>query len=283
MEEGATPDYVPRSAAPMRIVSLAPSVTEVLYELDLGSRVIGVTRYCDYPPEVIGTPAIGGYLDVNYEKIVSLEPDLAVGIQDNAVALHRLKELGFATLQVDQHDVAGIIDSIHRIGDVCGAADRARELGEELERRIRRIEGLTVGLARPRTLVVVDRALGSGTVRTVWAAGPTTFYNEILEIAGGSNAIEDGLTVYPELSVEGLVAADPDAIIEVTAELDARGVDAQAVLDEWMTLTTLRAVRSNRVHVFDQEWMVIPGPRVAHIVASFARALHPEIDWTNDG
>jgi iron complex transport system substrate-binding protein len=270
-------------APPMRIVSLAPSVTEILYELGLGDRVVGVTRYCDYPPEVIGTPAIGGYLDVNYEAIVSLEPDLIVGIQDNTGALNRLNDLGLETLQVDQHDVAGIVDSIRRIGDACGTAERAHELGNALERHIDRIQELTSGLDRPRTLVVVDRRLGTGTVRTVWVAGPTTFYNEILELAGGSNAIEDGVTVYPELSVEGLVAADPDAIIEVTAELDARGMDAQSVLAEWMSLTTLRAVRSNRVHVFDQEWMVIPGPRVAGIVSSFARVLHPEMNWTSDG
>jgi iron complex transport system substrate-binding protein len=272
-----------RTAPPTRIVSLAPSVTEVLYELGVGARVVGVTRYCDYPPEVVGTQVIGGYLDINYEAIVALQPDLAVGIQDNTEALRRLAALGLTTLQVDQHDVNGILSSIIRIGDACGASGRARVLSEQVRQHIRRIEKTTTAVDRPRTLIVVDRRLGTGVVRSVWAAGRTTFYHEILELAGGSNAVEDGITVYPELSVEGLLAIDPDAIIEVTAELEARGMDAQTVRDEWTSLQTLRAVRLDAVHVFDEEWRVIPGPRVARIVESFARALHPELDWSDDG
>jgi iron complex transport system substrate-binding protein len=274
---------VTSSSSPQRIVSLAPSVTEVLFEVGLGERVVGVTRYCDYPPEVIGTPVVGGYLDVNFEAIVALEPDLAVGIQDNTEALARLGALGLVTLQVDQHDVAGILSSIVQIGDACGVPDRARTLSEQVRQHIDRIGRTTADVERPRTLVVVDRIVGTGVVRSVWAAGPTTFYSEILELAGGRNAVEGGITVYPELSVEGLLAIDPDAIIEVTAELEARGVDARTVRAEWASLQTLRAVRSGAVHVFDQEWMVIPGPRVARIVESFARALHPEADWTDDG
>ena len=264
---------------PHRIVSLAPSVTEVLYELGLGERVVGVTRYCDYPPEVVGKPVVGGYLDINYEAIVALEPDLAIGIQDSTEALRRLNDLGVPTLQVDQHDVAGILDSILRIGEAGGALELAREIEREVRSHIGRIGRMTAGSDRPRTLVVVDRVVGSGSVRSVWAAGPTTFYNEILELAGGRNAVESGLTVYPELSVEGLLSVDPDAIIEVTAELDSRGLDTRTVLADWQSLGALRAVASGSVHVFDQEWMVIPGPRVSLIVETFARALHPGLEW----
>jgi len=272
-----------RGDVPARIVSLAPSVTEVLYALGMGDRVVGVTRYCDYPPEVVGTPVVGGYLDVNYEAIVALGPDLAIGIQDNTEALRRLTGLGLQTLQVDQHDVAGILESIVRIGDVCGASERARRIAESIREHIARIGRVTRDAERPRTLVVVDRSVGGGSVGSVWVAGPTTFYDEILQLAGGRNAVESGVTVYPELSPEGLLAVDPDAVIEVTAELDSRGLDARTVLADWQSLTVLRAVQNGAVHVFDQEWMVIPGPRVARIVETFARALHPEADWRNDG
>jgi iron complex transport system substrate-binding protein len=284
-ESGAatTDATAPRSGPPVRIVSLAPSVTEVLYELGLGGRVVGVTRYCDFPPEVIGTPVVGGYLDTNYESIVALVPDLVVGIQDNTEALRRLKNLGVRTLQVDQHDVAGILDSIVRISAVCGVPELGRGLADDVRFQIDQIRRATEDFERPRTLVVVDRVIGSGSVRSVWVAGPTTFYNEILELAGGRNAVETGITVYPELSAEGLLAVDPDAIIEVAAELDARGVDARTVRDDWMSLGVLRAVRNDEVHVFDQEWMVIPGPRVARIIESFARALHPDAEWPDDG
>jgi iron complex transport system substrate-binding protein len=268
---------------PQRIVSLAPSVTEVLYELGLGERLVGVTRYCDYPPEVIGTPVVGGYLDINYEAIVAMEPDLVIGIQDNTEALGRLEQLGVRTLQVHQQHVAGILDSIVLIGEACGQPEIARRISRRVRNEIDGIESAIAGVERPRTLVVVDRVVGSGSVRSVWVAGPTTFYSEILELAGGSNAVESGLTVYPELSAEGLLAVDPDAIIEVTAELDARGVDIDSVVADWQSLGALRAVKRGAVHVFDQEWMVIPGPRVAHIVESFARALHPDAEWPTDG
>jgi iron complex transport system substrate-binding protein len=130
---------------------------------------------------------------------------------------------------------------------------------------------------------VVDRTAGTGRITTVWAAGPSTFYHELLALAGGSNAIENGFVVYPEVSAEGLLGIDPDVILEVTAELETRGLDRQRLRMDWDSLSTLRAVGSGRIYVLDQEYMVIPGPRVARIVEQFAHALHPDVDWSNDG
>jgi iron complex transport system substrate-binding protein len=267
----------------MRIVSLAPSVTETLFTLGVGDRVVGVTRYCDSPPEAAGRPVVGGYLDLNYEAIVGLEPDLVIGIRDSAEALDRLRGLGLATLEVDQHDVAGILDSFAAIGEACAVRDRAAELVDEIRSRIDQVRRTTAGLKRPRALVVVDRTAGSGSVTTVWAAGPSTFYHELLELAGGVNAIEGGVAVYPEVSAEGLLSIDPDVILEVTAELETRGLDTKTLRSDWDSLPTLRAMRSGRLYVLDQEYMVIPGPRVAQIVERFAHALHPNIDWPDHG
>jgi len=268
---------------PDRIVSLAPSVTETLFALGVGDRVVGVTRYCDTPPEAADRAVIGGYLDLNYEAIVGLEPDLVVGIRDSAGALDRLRGLGFATLEVDQHEVSGILESITTIGEACAVPDRADELANDVRSRIEEVTRRTAGLERPRALVVVDRAVGGGSVTTVWAAGPSTFYHELLELAGASNAIENGFVVYPEVSAEGLLGIDPDVILEVTADLKTRGLDRQTLRRDWDKLSTLRAVRSGRIYVLDQEYMVIPGPRVAQIVEQFARALHPDVDWPDHG
>jgi iron complex transport system substrate-binding protein len=278
--EGSPKDV---TSPPMRIVSLAPSVTETLFALGVGDRVVGVTRYCDFPPEATGRAVVGGYLDLNYEAIVGLEPDLVVGIRDSAEALDRLRELGLATLEVDQHDVSGILDSITTIGETCAAQGRAVALAGEVRGRIADVTRRTAGLQRPRALVVVDRATGTGSVTTVWAAGSSTFYHELLELAGGINAIENGFVVYPEVSAEGLLSIDPDVILEVTAELETRGLDRQTLRSDWDSLATLRAVRSGRMYVLDQEYMVIPGPRVAQIVEQFAHALHPGVDWPDHG
>lgn len=280
---GPEPSPTDRVQPPMRIVSLAPSVTETLFALGVGERVVGVTRYCDFPAEAAGRTIIGGYLDLNFEAVVGLEPDLVIGIRDSADAIERLTRLGLATLEVDQHNVAGILHSIATIGEVCAVGDRAVVLADEVQGRIDEVRRRTAGGQRPRALVVVDRAAGTGTITAVWAAGPSSFYDELLELAGGDNAIEIDFVVYPEVSAEGLLTIDPDVILEVTAELDNRGLDRQTLRVDWDNLSTLRAVRSGRVYILDQEYMVIPGPRVARIVEQFARALHPDVDWSDNG
>jgi iron complex transport system substrate-binding protein len=195
----------------------------------------------------------------------------------------RLEQIGIPTLQVDQHDIAGILESIQRIGGRCGRAGRAGMLVEDIRGRIESVAAMMTDRDRPRSLVVVDRQGNRGSIGTVWVAGPSTFYHEILELAGGENVISRGTLVYPELSTEGLLSVDPDVILEVAAELTARGVDLEDLRSDWQKLSTLRAVRAGRVHVLDRGFMVIPGPRVAQIVEAFAHALHPELDWLDHG
>jgi iron complex transport system substrate-binding protein len=275
------PEPVKREATaepPMRIVSLAPSVTEVLFALDLGDRVVGVTRYCDNPPEARRLPRVGGYLDLSYEAVLGLDPDLVIGIQDHREAFERLTQLGVATLRVDQHDVEGILASIERIAGACGVPERGRRLVAGIEDRLALVADRTRGLPRPRALVVVGRDAGTGELRSVWVAGRSTFYDDVLRLAGGVNAAGPSAAAYPELSREGLLHIDPDIIVDLLADLEQRDLDAETALADWSGLSILRAVRSRRLHVLEHEYAVIPGPRVAELVESFARLLHPEVD-----
>jgi iron complex transport system substrate-binding protein len=265
--------------APARIVSLAPSVTEILFGLGLGDRVVGVTRFCDFPAAARALPQVGGYLDLDYEGIVALEPDLVIAIQDHDQARRRLEQLGLATLQVNQQSLAGILGSIRSIAEACGEAERGRQMAADIEREVRRIADRTRGLEALRTLVVVGRDAGTGSVKSVWVAGRATFYHELLEIAGGVNVSPASAVAYPELSREGLYQLDPDVILDLMADLDARHLDQATAVADWRSLSELRAVRSRRVHVLAQELMVVPGPRIAELVELFARALHPEAGW----
>lgn len=269
-------------APPRRIISLAPSVTETLFALGLGDRVVGVTRFCSSPPQARTRPTVGGYLDVNYEQILALRPDLVVGIADNAAACARLERLGVATLTVDQTTLARILASVLEIADACGVPERGRTLADEIRRRIAEVGRRTTGLERPRALVVVDRRVGTGKIDQLWAAGPTTFYEEVLELAGGRNALAPSAAAYPELSAEGLLAADPDVILDLVPDLATRAVDRATALADWRSLDALRAVRAGRVHLLEQELVVVPGPRIADMVALFARALHPDLPWSRD-
>jgi iron complex transport system substrate-binding protein len=266
-------------AAPQRIVSLAPSLTETLFALGLGDRVVGVTRYCAHPPEALALPKVGGHLDPNFEAIVSLEPDLVVVIPSSSENGQRLQSLGIRVLEVDQHDVQAVLESVEVVAEACGVADRGADLRAEIDRRLAAIRRVVEHAVRPRTVVVVGHQAGDDAVRSVWAAGSDTFYDGVLRIAGGDNAVTGGLARYPELSREGLASLDPDVVLDVIAGLEDRRLDLEAVHESWMRLTELRAVREQRINVLVGDQMVVPGPRLPEMVEAIARALHPDLEW----
>ena len=280
---GGAPDAVmpdiDGDAAPQRIVSLAPSLTETLFALGLGDRVVGVTRFCAHPPAVLDLPRVGGHLDPNFEAIVSLEPDLVVAIPSSRESGLRLESLGIRVLEVDQHDVEAVLESVSSVAATCGVSDRGAVLREELEERLARVRAVVADAPRPRAVVVVGHQTGGDSVRTVWAAGRDTFYDGVVQIAGGVNAIEGGIARYPELSREGLASLDADVVLDVIAGLEVRNLDPDEVRAGWMRLSELRAVRDHRVNVLERDQMVVPGPRLPEMVEAVARALHPELEW----
>jgi iron complex transport system substrate-binding protein len=264
---------------PQRIVSLAPSLTETLFALGVGDRVVGVTRYCAYPAEARELPRVGGHLDPNFEAIVSLEPDLVVVIPSSHENRRRLESLGIAVLEVDQHDVDAVLDSVSTVADACGVGERGAALRSTIEDRLADVAATVAGSPRVRTLVVVGHQIGGGAVRSVWAAGPDTFYDGVLRIAGGVNVVDGSVARYPELSREGLTALDPEVVLDVIAAVEERNLDLDEVLSGWRRLSELRAVRAHRVSVLEGDHMVVPGPRLPEMVEAVARALHPELEW----
>jgi iron complex transport system substrate-binding protein len=258
---------------------LAPSLTETLFALGVGDRVVGVTRYCAHPPAVEGLPRVGGYLDPNYEAIVALEPDLVVLIPSSEASERRLLDLSVPVLSVDQHDVAAVLQSVTMLAEICGVGNRGAELRSSMEERLQAVRDTVSSAPTPRALVVVGHEIGAGTVRSVWAAGPDTFYDGMLEIAGAVNALDAAAIHYPELSREGLAALDPDVILDVVAGIDERGLEIEEIMSGWGALTELRAVRDGRVRVLEGDLMVVPGPRLPELVARIARALHPDREW----
>ncbi len=276
-------DRVPsrESVRPQRIVSLAPSLTETLFALGVGDRVVGVTRYCAYPPEVRDVPKVGGHLDPNFEAIVALEPDLVVLIPSGEANASRLQALGVPVLQVDQHDVKSLLNSVSLLAAACGVEERGIQVRAEIERSLAAVAAVVERAPRPRTVVVVGHDIGGGVVRSVWAAGPDTFYSGVLEVAGGVNAVEGGMVQYPEISREGLAALDPDVVLDVVAGVQDRGLEITEIVAGWRRLTELRAVREDRFRVLEGDLMVVPGPRLPEMVREIAMSLHPELEWTS--
>lgn len=245
-----------RETSAARIVSMAPNITETLFALGLGDRVAGVTRFCAWPPEAREKPSVGGFIDPNYERIVALRPDLVLLLPEHATVIDHLGELGIRCEVVRNRTVDDILWTIGRIGELCGREAQADSLAGDLRRRIVAVRA-GAGAGKPKVLISVSRDFGAGTVSRVYAAGPGTFYDELIGYAGGVNAYVGPPVAYPVLSAEGLISLDPDIIIDLVPSGQADGLGPEA----WSGYGSVAAVRNGRVHVIDAEYAVIPGPR----------------------
>ncbi|MDD5309560.1 MAG: cobalamin-binding protein [Deltaproteobacteria bacterium] len=281
---GAATKRAPPSAAETgvcrRVVSLAPSITEMLFALGLGDRVVGTTRYCNYPAEARNKARIGGYVDPSYELIVELRPDLVLALGVHEAAIEVLGKVGIRTLTLDLGSVRDILRSIRTVGLACGVGPRAETLVASIEERLSRVRSKTARLERPRVLVSVGRDEEAGYLKDVYAAGQRSYLDEVIELAGGENAVGETVTAFPGLSAEGIITINPEVIIDILAHGDGKKTTNVETLGQWAAAGRTQAVRNGRVHVFEEDYATIPGPRVALLVEQFARLIHPEIDWS---
>ncbi|MGH9218708.1 MAG: ABC transporter substrate-binding protein [Vicinamibacterales bacterium] len=252
---------------PRRIVSLAPSVTESLFAIGAGDRVIGVTSYCVFPRHVASLPKVGGYLTPSYEALAALSPDLVVVLPEHRDIEGHLRALGLPLFHVDHRSLDGIVDGLQALGSRCGVDRTAAAAVRELRDLLLRVRQSAPPGARPRVLVCFGR---SADLRQVHAAAPGTVHDDLLRSAGGQNVLIGSGVAYPTLSVESLIRLDPDVIIEFAPG----GRDREALRRQWSALNTLRAVKTERVSVFTDDFLSVPGPRFVRFVETLARVLH---------
>lgn len=267
-----------------RIVSTAPSITEVLFALGAADRVVGVTEYCTYPPEARQKQIIGGYLDLvgNLEGLVAARPDLIVltAGQEHEKLTAVFRENSFSTVSVNHNSVEGILDSIRVLGRHTGTIDASVQLISEHRARIDAI-GRALGqkagnAARPRVLLSVGRTPGPGGFREIYAAGVATFYHDVLELAGGKNACPNTTARYPRLSPEEIYSVEPDVIVDLLPAPES-GVTEEQSRSEWQALEGLKAVRDGRLLIVKSDYATIPGPRIVLLIEELARKMHPGI------
>jgi iron complex transport system substrate-binding protein len=246
-----------------RIVSLAPSVTEVLYDVDLGERVVGVTRYCRYPEAAQKLPNIGGFYDMSVESIVALKPTLVVALAEHESVRRSLENLGVSTLAVDHTTPKGIKESFQKLGARCGVETEAAARVEALERREAALRFADRVVPPLRALVVVGRANEGSPTSSIYVSGNDGFYSGILELLGVLNVNNDATMTLPTLSPEGLLALKPDVILEVVGKDDPAVTTDRKQL--WARYPQLPAVRNNRILVLDTDYATIPGPRYVQL------------------
>ncbi len=255
-------------AEPQRIVSLAPSITEILFALNLGDRVAGVTEFCNYPPEATEKPKVGGFSDVSMEKLLEVQPDLVlVASIHMAQVLPELEKLGLPVLVIDAHDFPGVLESIRLIGKATGAEEAAGDLTAQMQERADRVAQAVKDRPRPRVYWELDP--------TFWTAGPGSFVQDLIERAGGENIAASAEAAWVQLSAEAIIAADPEVIFLADHPW---GESAETVKARpgWEKIS---AVVNGRIVELTQEQTDIvsrPGPRVVDALELIARALHPD-------
>lgn len=257
--EGASP-------APHRIIALAPNLTETLFALGLGDRVVGVGAFSTWPAEAAKKPRLGGLFDANLERIVSLKPDLAVLLPSQKDLADKLRPLGIGSILVPNETLAEVERSFTVVAQRCGVPEAGERLAAEWR----------AGLApnplpgKPRVLVSAGRA--EGRLADLLVAGPDTFYQELLDRLGAVNVFADAPVRYPKVSLEEVVARAPDVILELRYEDISPDVRRRLATD-WNQLGDVPAVRSKRVHVIAGDFTVIPGPRLPRLYAEMREAL----------
>jgi len=264
--------------APQRIVSTAPSITELLYALGLGDRVVGVDRFSRYPPDALKKPRIGDYAAPNLEVIASLRPDLVM-IPTNPVQLRqRLEALKLRVLELNQEGIPALYESIRIVGQATGATTQAARLTEQIRRDLEATRARSAKLPKTRILFVAGHT--PQRLEGLIVAGGTSYLNEIIEIAGGENIFRDAKAAYPTVSLEEILARNPEVIIDMGEMADTAGVtetQKQSVQKLWTSMSSVAAVRSGRVHAVASDVFVIPGPRVTDAAVEFFKLLHPEV------
>lgn len=263
------------AAAPVRVVSTAPSFTESMYALGAGRRLVAVSNYCHYPPEAAKLPRIGSYLEPNIEAIARLRPDLVLLHEQQRAARESFAALGIPVLALRNTTLEETLTSIQRIGDALGlAADGARTV-RELRTRLRAIETRQRGKPRRTLLFLVGRT--PGRLDGMVAVGGGSYLNELIRIAGGRNVLGDSKVSYPSLSLEGVIRLNPDVIADMGEMSQTNGVtEAQkrAVVGMWEGHRAIRAVTQHTVFAVADDIFVVPGPRVADAAEAFAAMLN---------
>ena len=267
-----------RAAGPARIVSTSPSITETLFALGLGDRVVGVSTYCRFPPQVAALPKVGSFLKPDAELIAGLRPDLVVVHEAGNGLDRRLTSLHIPFVIVARGSLASVFSSTRQIASAAGVPARADALIGDVQRRLDAIR--SAGSARPKRRVLFIIGRSPGRLADLVAVGPGSYINELIEIAGAANVMAiAGQPEYPRISMETVLRLDPDVIIDTVdmGDTEAERLQRQPVNERlWSAYGMLTAVKARRVHAATTDALVVPGPRVVDAAQWVASLLQGE-------
>jgi len=254
---------------PQRVISLAPSITEIIYALKQENRLKGVTRHSDFPIQATKLPKIGSYVRLDLERIVALNPDLCIAIKDGnpKEVIDRLESFKIPVYVVNPRNLNTVLETIIEIGNILNADDKAETLLTNLHDRIQRVKSLiSQDTYRPGVFFQIG-------ISPIVSVGTDTFLHELIVLAGGEN-LADGKTPYPRFSREQVLALAPEIFIVTSM---ARQAVFERVKAEWRRWPSMPAVRNERIFLVDSNLFDRPSPRLVDGLELLIKLIHPEL------
>ena len=285
MFTGCQPEFVPGTyiddmgrgvnidKVPQRIVSHVPSITETLFALGLGERVVGVSDYCDYPEEAKLKPSVGDYFNPSIETIVAQAPDLVL-TDGHSESIKGLEALGINFFVIDPQDIDGILEDIELLGKITGVEKKAKALVSEMNGSLAQVVSHVENAPKVRVFYVFDAT----DLNNPWTAGPGSFVDSLITMAGGENIAAKAQGAWVQFSIEQLVSSDPE-IIMIDASMGTAVVSEEELRAHpaWQGVT---AVKQDRIYTIDGDLVNRSGPRIIQGLEEMAEIIHPELFTT---
>ena len=266
VDEVGRPVTVPLS--PKRIISLAPNVTEILFGLGLDQEIVGVSIHCNFPEKARTRTRVGSYISLDFEKIVSLKPDLIIGTGagNTKDMVDRLEKLGFSTYIIFPKNFDGILTSVRHLSQVVAREKEGLVTVRSMESRRQKIVDLTRNLPRPRVFMQIGEA-------PIVTVGRGSFADDLISLAGGENVAAKEEKMYPRWGMEEVLRRSPEVIL--ISSMNPKG-NYERVVQEWSRWKMIPAVQNGRIHLVDSDLIDRPSPRIVEGLEEMARVFHPE-------
>jgi len=252
---------------PIRVVALAPSITEIVFALDAGDRLKGVTRFSNFPPQAENLPKVGSYVQLDLEKIMAIQPDLCIAVKDGnpKEVIDRLDHLGVPVYAVDPRNLHALTGTILEIGNLLDVIPKARNLVKQMDEKNRVIISKIAGATqRPTVFFQIG-------ITPIVSAGTDTFIHELITLAGGIN-LAQGPVPYPRFSREQILSLSPEVFIITSM---TRGASFDQIKAEWQRWPQMPAVKNNRIHLIDSDLVDRASPRLVEGLEVLAGLIHP--------
>jgi iron complex transport system substrate-binding protein len=266
--------FTPTPLIPQRVISMAPNLTEMMYDIGAEEQLVGVTDFCKFPRAAESKEKVGGWINPNYEKILSLKPDLVLALQFHGQAVENLKKLKVPLLVLDCQTVQDILNAYDILGKKLGHDLAAGRGKAAIERRLAKAKSRALKHKPVNVLFVIGHS--PGTLDQLYGVGPKNFVDELVTLMGGVNILADAKVPYPLVSKEQLIKRDPEVIIDSIPSSEMSPNQLKAERESWKKFSQLKAVREGHVFTLTRDDYLIPGPTMAGL-AEYLSKIFSEI------